>query len=390
MRSSSEGRMWRVLALLCVMVLVAAACGSDDGGEYPWVSQTQTTVGVPAALDSLTYGDHQRQVPCAECGSSSEGWDPDEGLVTFCPSDHPTLYYDNQIVVEGEFEPEGAEDVTPILEINGGVFEPPDYHLFQWPGAVDVLEVVELARAAGSDASPNYLFELSPGWKFGPADDRTQSGAPTITKPSDWSVGTIAVLDDFTLDPNDDTSGHGVFIENLLLALGHEVERVRLEFGSTVPNSVISSHEKDTWAVAAALASAATGDAEVISMSFGTYPCDGYPPILVKDQIALLRETHTLVAAAGNDSNGNPDPGPAFFPASEADVIGVGAVGWLPGTGWIPADFSNIAAGQVWSPGVAIVSELKTGPGDTPETWQWSGTSFAAPIYAACVAAGRC
>jgi hypothetical protein len=51
---------------------------------------------------------------------------------------------------------------------------------------------------------------------------------------------------------------------------------------------------------------------------------------------------------------------------------------------WYAADFTNIFDFNVWAPGVAVVSEY------SGDAYAWSGTSFAAPHVAACVAAGQC
>lgn len=90
-----------------------------------------------------------------------------------------------------------------------------------------------------------------------------------------------------------------------------------------------------------------------------------------------------MVAAAGNDAREANDP--TFYPASDANVIGVGAAGWNPEDGeWYAAEFSNTVAVDEWAPGVAVSSDVGG------EMWQRSGTWFGAPLFAVCLATGSC
>jgi subtilisin family serine protease len=142
-----------------------------------------------------------------------------------------------------------------------------------------------------------------------------------------------------------------------------------------------------------------TGRVGVVNLSIGTYPCQigeeiFSPPGLLLDELTRLREEFgvTFVAAAGNDAHEPIDP--FVYPAGYAAEAGtrdfvtsVGALGWSEAGRWYAADFTNIFDFNVWAPGVAVVSEI---PSPGPVAYAWSGTSFAAPHVAACVAAGQC
>jgi hypothetical protein len=139
----------------------------------------------------------------------------------------------------------------------------------------------------------------------------------------------------------------------------------------------------------------------VVNLSIGTYPCEVAeesifsPPDLLLAELTRLHDQVrdefeldlTFVAAAGNDEHEPTDP--LFYPAGYAEtqdfVTSVGALGWSPAANdWFAADFTNIFDFNVWAPGVAVVSEIDG------SAYAWSGTSFAAPHVAACVAAGQC
>jgi subtilisin family serine protease len=134
----------------------------------------------------------------------------------------------------------------------------------------------------------------------------------------------------------------------------------------------------------------------VVNLSIGTYPCEigeeiSAPPGLVLAELTRLRDEFgvTFVAAAGNDAH---EPSDAiFYPAGYAGEAGtedfvtsVGALGWSEVGRWYAADFTNDFDFNGWAPGVAVVSQIGN------DAYAWSGTSFAAPHVAACVAGGQC
>jgi subtilisin family serine protease len=181
--------------------------------------------------------------------------------------------------------------------------------------------------------------------------------------------------------------GHGEFISHLVERLtGATPEQRGVEFTGWPPS--------DTWSVVAAMRSGVmTERVGVVNLSIGTYPCQigeeiFAPPGLLLAELTRLSEEFgvTFVAAAGNDEHEPTDP--LFYPAGYAEtqnfVTSVGALGWSEAGRWYAADFTNIFDFNVWAPGVAVVSEIDG------SAYAWSGTSFAAPHVAACVAARQC
>lgn len=163
------------------------------------------------------------------------------------------------------------------------------------------LEAAQEAISAGYDASPNYIHVSAPGWKFGPGHMRVESSAGPIDPP-EWD-GTVAVIDDFSFDDRDLTSGHGDFIANLVAAAGLNPVKIHLQFKDENTDQDWP-YFGDQWSVAAALHQAlALPEVDVVNMSFGTYPWAGVVPHLVRDQIAVLSENDlAMIAGAGNDA----------------------------------------------------------------------------------------
>lgn len=435
MRSQRKVRKWRILALLCVMALAAAACGdTDDEGDdttvAPVTGESETTAGViteapgtnedlfpwlavpgtgevrqiPAGVtvdsDLLGLG----QAPCDECGAPNENAAPQyaDRDPDMMQCEHQVSYEPNQLVLDSEeIDLDNLDvafsDITPLL-VGEDLDEP-----YQLPPGIVVVEVdpgtdlvAELVKHSPGQIALNYVYHPAPGWKFGPGAQPHKSADPGSTFPGMPFAGgsDIVVVDNFG-----QTTGieemHGEFIVSLLKDLtGADAEKVPIEFQND-GQGTWNGRDNDVAVAAAAHAAALKSPGSILNMSLGTYPCvvEGvpYPPLVVGREILDLLDGDPdseeprldgVVAAAGNDSHGA--DGPLFYPAGFDHVTGVGALAFT-GTEdqWVVAGFSNLIADK-WAPGVAVAADVNG------QTWQWSGTSFAAPIYAACLAAGRC
>jgi subtilisin family serine protease len=129
----------------------------------------------------------------------------------------------------------------------------------------------------------------------------------------------------------------------------------------------------------------------VVNCSFGGYTEDDRAPIALQAALRSLGRDVVVVAAAGNNDSDRP-----FWPAAFKRVIAVAALDTTV-TPHSPASFSNYGWWvDVCAPGVDLHSAYVKG------VWQldpsseamnfagwaaWSGTSFAAPVVAATVAA---
>jgi subtilisin family serine protease len=111
-------------------------------------------------------------------------------------------------------------------------------------------------------------------------------------------------------------------------------------------------------------------DADVINMSFGSR--DEVPPSYIHDAIKYAYDLGiVLVAAAGNDGDGDPSTGEVNWPAMYDEVIAVGALS--PDNSI--TEFSNSGDFvEVVAPGDMILSTFLDG-----SYAQWGGTSMAAP-----------
>jgi len=129
----------------------------------------------------------------------------------------------------------------------------------------------------------------------------------------------------------------------------------------------------------------------VVNCSFGGYTEDDRAPLALQEALRALGRNVVVVAAAGNNASDRP-----FWPAAFKRVIAVAALDTTV-TPHRPARFSNYGWWvDVCAPGVDLHSAYVNG------TWQldpsqeamtfagwaaWSGTSFAAPLVAATIAA---
>jgi subtilase family protein len=198
-------------------------------------------------------------------------------------------------------------------------------------------------------------------------------------------------------------AGHGTFVAGVLLthAPGARVEVHRV-FDS---NWIV-----DEFTMARRLRALASGDVQVLTMPFGGYSHDDLGMLATSAALRYLfdrRPDLVAVAGAGNDATNKP-----YFPAADRGVIAVGAV-HRDGSGrWRRACFSNYGPWvDASAPGVNVLSTFldyegpmiprevlaqcigRLGGEDRMPSgkftgWaHWSGTSFAAPMVAAAIAA---
>jgi subtilisin family serine protease len=190
-------------------------------------------------------------------------------------------------------------------------------------------------------------------------------------------------LDELDIDSNgllDAEAGHGTFICGLVsrLAPGLVID----------PERVLDPRGwGDDLSVGLGIAQQKSG---VINLSLGAYAEDDQPPLALERALRRLGRDVVVVAAAGNNSSDRP-----FWPAAFKQVVAVAAVDTTSGTP-APARFSNFGRWvDVCAPGVDLWSTYVRGSwqldrAQSPESFEgwasWSGTSFAAPVFAAAVA----
>ena len=359
---------------------------SDQNGGYPWIAEEKSPTGqanqIDPALDGIGFrNDQTHQVKCIDCGTAGgdEFYVPEHALCG-----HPVLYVPNQLIVQGEFDQFRARPITPQLLAypeEEAVYELPDgFQLYEIDQ--DPIEALRELHDPGIVAAPNYIFKPAPSWRFSPADQPVPADSKGLMSAPIFEKGKVIVIDDF-----ESGSGHGQFIVSVVEQLNGQTPTkfydVQLIDNATGENW---AHPSDTLTIAATIHAAAAFDPEaVINLSMGTYGCRidkrEFPPVLLETEIE--NSGARVVAAAGNDGHGDEDP--IFYPAGYDGVVSVGALGWSKDDGqWYAADFSNMNAVDRWAPGVAIVAHNGT------EVVAWSGTSFAAPHFAACLASGEC
>jgi hypothetical protein len=190
-------------------------------------------------------------------------------------------------------------------------------------------------------------------------------------------------------------AGHGTFAAGIIRQVDPQAHIVVYR---ALDTDGVGSEE----AVACAMIRAADAGAHVISLSLGMQAVNGILPVALKaavDYIEALSDPPAIVAAAGN--NGTDEP---VYPAAFPEVVSVAA---LQG---VDLDTGQVPDGAEWSSygdwvrcstvGEGVVSTFVKGREDQqfggndvyPERGQddswavWSGTSFAAPQIAACIA----
>ena len=192
---------------------------------------------------------------------------------------------------------------------------------------------------------------------------------------------------DATLDYE---AGHGVFIEGIIK---------RYAPGATVVHKRVltSNGTVDDASLARQLDSCR--DVDIVNLSLGGYTHDNRGPYAlprVLDALRAHKPEMVVVAAAGNDHTDRP-----FFPAAAKGVIAVAAhreddpggrapysnFGW-----WVDARAKGTHVSTFYDPSYGGEDGSLTTPEGRPLSdstgWaEWSGTSFAAPVVAAAVAA---
>ncbi|MDW5325057.1 S8 family peptidase [Plantactinospora sp. KLBMP9567] len=280
----------------------------------------------------------------------------------------------------------------------------------------DLPDLVAALRARGASVQLNHVF-VGEDWYHGGPGDRPRPVLP----PTQWPLaqgeanGTahVAILDTAMppqwrelpgdlralvverfpvpdrignpLDEDEDgrldrQAGHGYFICGL-------VGRVAPAAGVAVSTVLHASGEGDEARIALALLEEAT--APIVNLSLGGYTEGDIPPAaLITAVRRILAAGRVVVAAAGNDGESANRAERPFWPAAIKGVVAVGAYQTIDGRP-VPAPFSNRGPWvDVYAPGVRLRSAYIDGHEDEAGSpfagWaSWSGTSFAAPLFAA-------
>jgi subtilisin family serine protease len=287
-----------------------------------------------------------------------------------------------------------------------------------FPDDVDIPSLVRRLRALGDDdwqpdIGVNTVFAGEPRYHGGPGGPPSSqtTGSPwpsTTMRPTraaqlsvlDTGYGAdtqalhAELFDALRPDRNDkddldadgdgllDTqAGHGTFICGLVRQVAPDL--------AIDPERVLDpSGWGDDLSVTVGLAQQRSG---VLNLSFGGYTEDDRPPVALGKALRALGRDVVVVAAAGNNGSDRP-----FWPAAFKGVIAVAAVDASTDPPK-PAAFSNFGVWvDVCAPGVDLLSSYVRGtwqlapstPAETFDGWaRWSGTSFAAPLVAAEIAA---
>ena len=304
-----------------------------------------------------------------------------------------------QLSFTGELADEEAESAEAAL----GLYAELQLGLFLITDGAEVLTRVDEIQESGFEASPHYVLAPTPTWKYGPHTTvETLTGwhwSQLPTTGEDASGSRVVVIDTGALgDPGaeigvgeaepegnvpNSVQGHGVFAASIVKQFNHSLS-VDLYRAGFMDGTLTEA------SVTAALVRAGPVEADVVNLSLGTYICaEEYGSLGLTAVLSNLDDTVHIVAASGNDAESDPNH-PTMYPA----ILGVGsgtlagqitAVGALDVTG-NRAVWSNAA--EVEAPGENLVGWYHDG--NTGGLAVWSGTSFAAPHFAACLASGLC
>jgi subtilisin family serine protease len=294
--------------------------------------------------------------------------------------------------------------------------------LSRWimPSTVDIPRLLAQLRALGDDdweptVAANTVLAGEPRYQGGPGGSPRPARPLPPTMPASSGLGgtttELSVLDTgyaasvrtlhaslaarLRPDPDDvdvlDTEGdhvldfeaaHGTFISGLAHRLAPQL---RID-----PERVLDPRGwGDDVSVAMGMAQQRS---PVVNCSFGGYTEGDRAPLALQEALRSLGRDVVVVAAAGNNDSDRP-----FWPAAFKRVIAVAALDTTV-TPHRPAAFSNYGWWvDVCAPGVDLHSAYVNGvwqldPSQESMTFAgwaaWSGTSFAAPLLAATVAAG--
>ena len=355
------------------------------------------------------------------------------------------LFMDRQLValvprIDMELEVDGLSLTPNAAYVEAGAFQRLQglgIGLYDVPEGLEMVEALDSLRASGLLVAPNYVYLQSPAWKYGPsdADPEVLEGASIPNGTEDPVVRPIAVVDRFGTGSNFGPVGHGEFIASLIEAYGEGTPTV----GTLDPGIIGTQAEAvmDDLRVGESILESVLDDGGLVNLSLGTYPCrETDPPVAALVALAAFLGGGDLsqdaagasgtevTAAAGNDSHRSANGHAYFFPAAygldrfwnevgsvldyeawaasafggtveeatiASDIVAgnthrihsVGALFW-DGQEWKRSEWSNDA--EIYAPGERIAAEVDLN--GTAEVWVWSGTSFAAPLFAACLSSG--
>jgi hypothetical protein len=414
------------------MALVIAACGgeADDTTtttqpetttterETTTTSQLGTTSTAPATTPTWVFDCHPSDPEvCANVQPGASTPAADNAIAPLGGLEHYCEFYPGQALISqnAEVDPvvfgpveaidlflsdagDQEDEAQAVLDFyaEGGIAA---YKLLD-PGAdeADLFAAIDAIQAQGPEslASPHYLLRPAPYWKYGPESTVTRLDAAwtwgdlSVTGPNGESGGRLVVIDtgangDLTeidvtvsepeaIDIDPRYVGHGSFAASIAKqynpGLNVELWRASWEDGTFSEATVVAAFQRFM---------AADPTPATVSLSAGTYPCgDTYNPLGLE-----LAMSSQVVAASGND--GNTHMPPQLYPASHPDVIGVSAFD----VDWTEARWAN--PGEVYAPGEDVVGWYHDGGSQSVSSLAvWSGTSFATPHYAACVASFLC
>jgi hypothetical protein len=426
-----------------VMALVIAACGGTDGGapttgspEAPptcsppsdtTTSQGATTTGAATAPTWTFESNPNDAAMCANIGTGQIVATPEGAEAPPAGLEHYCEFYPGQALISqnAEIDPEvlvpveavdlflsgdGGEELDQAQAVLGfygdggiGAFKL-NPEVYPEPDEADLFAAIDNIKAEQPEvlASPHYLLRPAGFWRYGPyssvamLDPSAAWDDLPITGPTGAPEGGRLVVIDtgansdlsgigitvtepevdpsaaYPLDPR--VVGHGTFAASIAKQynpnLNVELYRASWEDGTFSEATVVAAFQRFM---------ARDQTPATVSLSAGTYPCrPDYNPLGLE-----LAMSSQVVAASGND--GNTHVPPQLYPASHPDVIGVGAFD----VAWQRAVWAN--PGEVYAPGENVVGWYHDGNPQSPGGLAaWSGTSFATPHHAACVASGFC
>lgn len=286
---------------------------------------------------------------------------------------------------------------------------------------IEIPKILDVLRARSAElepeapalsVTPNHVLLGSSHAMWGPGKAVEPAASPAFSTLPDNGVGKdvkLAILDTGVVqhtqfpagvpcptaefdEPDEDANqvldyeaGHGTFITGVALRYAPCAEVVNLKVLTANGRVSDTSLANRLWQC---------GDADIINLSLGGYTYDNRGLCAVPLVLEMLRRKNpdlVVVAAAGNDHSSRP-----FFPAAMKHVIGVAAVdendkrhefsnfGW-----WVDArargDFVSTFYDKRQG---GVLRNHDTGTTFTFDGWaSWAGTSFAAPVVAAAIAA---